>query len=105
MRSALFCAALLCAGPALSSASQPLDRILVVVNDGVILQSELDQAMDGTRKQLADRHISLPPDDVLRSQVLDHLILTRVQTERAQETGIRVDDRELNEVLTNIASQ
>jgi peptidyl-prolyl cis-trans isomerase SurA len=106
MRSALFCAALLCAaGPSIASATKPLDRIVAVVNEGVVLQSELDQAMVNSRKQLADRNIALPPDDVLRSQVLDHLVLTRVQTERAQESGIRVDDRELNEVLSNVAAQ
>ena len=42
---------------------------------------------------------------MLRTQVLDRLVLTRVQTQRAQEVGIRVDDRELNEVLTGIAAQ
>ena len=90
---------------AAAHAGQPLDRIVVVINDGVVLQSELDQAMATGRRQLAERKIALPPEDVLRTQVLERLILTRVQTQRAQEAGIRVDDRELNEVLTNLAQQ
>src|SRR5687767_3749933 len=83
----------------------PIDRIVAVVNEGVVLQSELDRALQVTRQQLADRKIAPPPEDVLRTQVLDRLILTRVQTQRAQEAGIRVDDRELNEVLAGIAQQ
>jgi peptidyl-prolyl cis-trans isomerase SurA len=90
---------------AIAARAEPLDRIVAVINDGVVLQTELDRAMELGRRQLAERNIPAPPDDVLRTQVLERLVLTRVQTQRAQEAGIRVDDRELNEVLTNIASQ
>ena len=99
--------ALLAASSALPAAhaAQPLDRILVVVNDGVILQSELDRAMEDARRQIRDRGIAQPDDSVLRAQVMDRLILMRVQTQRAQAAGIRVDDRDLNEVLANVARQ
>jgi peptidyl-prolyl cis-trans isomerase SurA len=90
---------------ALAAQAEPLDRIVVVINDGVVLQSELDRAMEMGRRQLAERKIPLPPEHILRTQVLERLVLTRVQTQRAQEVGIRVDDRELNEVLSNLASQ
>jgi len=103
---ALFCALLLALGlTAPAQAGEPLDRILVVVNDGVILQSELDRAMDEARRQIRERGIAAPDEDVLRGQVLERLILTRIQTQRAQAAGIRIDDRELNEVLANIARQ
>ncbi|HEY0973468.1 MAG TPA: peptidylprolyl isomerase [Solimonas sp.] len=102
--SALAFVATVSVGTALA-APQPLDRILVVVNDGVILQSELDRSMEDARRQISERGISAPPEGVLRAQVLERLILTRVQTQRAQQAGIRVDDRELNEVLTDIARQ
>lgn len=85
--------------------SGPIDRIVAVVNDGVVLNSELERMLVTTRKQLADRNIALPPESVLREQVLERLILSTVQTQRASEAGIRVDDRELNEVLTNLATQ
>ena len=85
--------------------SGSLDRIVTVVNDGVILNSELDSALVTSRQQLVERNIALPPEDVLRTQVLERLVLTRVQTQRAQEAGIRVDDRELNEVLSGLAAQ
>lgn len=86
-------------------AGEPLDRIIVVINDGVVLQSELDAAIADARQQIKARGIADPPEDVLRSQVLERLILTKLQTQRATEAGVRVDDRELNEVITNIASQ
>lgn len=91
--------------PAVAPAAQLLDRIVAVVNDGVVLQSELDIAMNTAQEQIKSRNLSAPPIDVLRQQVLERLIVTRIQTQRAGEMGIRVDDRELNEVLTNIAKQ
>lgn len=85
--------------------AEPIDRIVAVVNEGVVLQSELDRALQMSRQQLVERQIAPPPEEVLRTQVLERLVLTRVQTQRAQEAGIRVDDRELNEVLSGIAAQ
>ncbi|MGH8445209.1 MAG: peptidylprolyl isomerase [Solimonas sp.] len=87
------------------STAVPLDSIIVVVNDGVILQSELDQSMEDASAQIAKRGLGTPPQAVLRAQVLERLLLTRVQTQRATQAGIRIDDRELNEVMTNIAKQ
>ncbi|MBI2383153.1 MAG: peptidylprolyl isomerase [Gammaproteobacteria bacterium] len=90
---------------AVAAAPQPLDRIVVVVNDGVVLQSELDRAVQAGRRQIEERGIVAPSESALRGQVLERLILTRLQTQRAQEAGIRVDDRELNEVLAGIAAR
>ncbi|HVT36099.1 MAG TPA: SurA N-terminal domain-containing protein, partial [Nevskiaceae bacterium] len=87
------------------AAPEALDRIIVVVNDGVVLQSELDQALDSAHKTIAERNLQAPPDSVLRGQVLDRLVLVKLQTQRAEQAGIRVDDRELNDVMTNIAQQ
>ncbi len=100
-------AALLASASAFSAyaAPTPLDKIIVVVNDGVILQSELDRALRVSAAQLKQRGIAAPSDAVLRTQVLDRLITTRVIAQKAQEAGIRIDDRELNEVLSNIARQ
>lgn len=104
-RSLLGAAALVLSSHAALAAPEPLDRILVVVNSSVVLHSELELAMDQAKTQIRARNISVPPDEVLRSQVLDRLILVKLQTQRAAETGIRVDDRELNDVLTNLAQQ
>lgn len=88
-----------------ASAAEVLDRIVAVVNDGVVLQSELSRAEDEALGQIRARGIDAPPIEALRPQVLERLILTRLQTQRAQQAGIRVDDRDLNDVLGNIAAQ
>jgi len=100
---ATLCLTLFC--NATSAAEEPLDRIVAVVNTDVVLQSELDRAIKITENQLRERGIAVPPTSGLQSQVLERLIVTRLQTERATEAGIRIDDRELNEVLTAIAGQ
>lgn len=104
--SRVFCALLLIALPCSHvAAGEPLDRIIAVVNDGVVLQSELDQAMELAEQQIRARGLALPPESALRPQVLERLLLVRLQTQRAAQAGIRVDDRELNDVLTGIARQ
>lgn len=88
-----------------ATAAELLDRIIIVVNDGVVLQSELDAALNEARRSIRERGLANPPEDTLRAQVLERLILSKIQTQRAQQGGIRVDDRELNEVLAGIAAQ
>lgn len=88
-----------------AQAAEVLDRIVVAVNDGVILQSEIDRAMEDAQRQIKERGIKAPPDEALRGQVMERLILTRIQTQRASQAGIRIDDRELNEVLSGIAQK
>ena len=101
---ALF-AAPLHAQQAQSAALQPLDRIAAVVDDGVILQSELDRAVQNIHAQYAGRPGQLPPEDVLRKQVLERLVLVRLQVARAAESGIHVGDQETDAALANIARQ
>lgn len=104
--SALVFAATLLAGTAANAQqAQPLDRIAAVVDEDVILQSELDRAMANILAQYATRKDQLPPQDVLRKQVLERLILVRLQTARAAETGLRVGDEEVDGAVSNIAAQ
>ncbi len=102
--SALLSAVLGLAQPAIA-AGETLDRIIVVVNDDVILQSELDAAIGQARAQITKRGLGNPPEDILRAQVLDQLLTMRVQTQRAKQAGIRIDDKDLNEVLNKLARQ
>lgn len=104
IRVPLFVALTLCAAP-LVHAAESLDRIVAVVNDGIVLQSEMERALKIAQGQLRDRGITAPPPEALQSQVLERLIMSRLQTQRAGEAGIKVDDRELNEVIANIAAQ
>ncbi len=93
-------AALLFAG---SVMAEPLDRIIAVVNDDVILDSELQEMTQTVRQQIRQREGAMPPPDILRRQVLERLIMQRIQLQRAEETGIRVADDALNAALAQIA--
>ncbi len=84
---------------------QPLDRIVAVVNDGVIMQSELDARVDDIAAQFRADNRPMPPLNVMQEQVLDRMILERVQLQMAERAGIRVDDAALNQALEGIARQ
>lgn len=82
-----------------------LDRIIAVVDDNVVLQSELDQRMADIRTQAAASNTPLPPAAEFRQQVLDALILENIQMQLAERVNIRFDDDTLNRVLANMAQQ
>ncbi len=85
--------------------TESVDRIVAVVDEDVILQSELDRAVGNVLAQYAGRNAQLPPRDVIERQVLERLILMRLQIQRAQGTGIRVSDTELDQAVMRLAQQ
>jgi peptidyl-prolyl cis-trans isomerase SurA len=91
--------------PAAAQQTQPLDRIAAIVDEDVVLQSELDRAVHNVKAQYAGREAQLPPDNVLQRQVLERLVLVKLQVARANSTGIRVGDDELNRAIGSIAQQ
>jgi peptidyl-prolyl cis-trans isomerase SurA len=82
-----------------------IDRIVAVVNDDVIVHSELQARMRSVIEQLEKAGVPAPPRDVLEKQVLEQLILDRLQMQIAESTGIRVDDETLNRQIADIARQ
>lgn len=92
-------------GQGSNSQEQPLDRIVAVVEEDVILESELDQAVQAVQQQYAQHPEQLPPIDVLRRQVLDRLILMKLQLQRADEQGIQVSDQDVDQAVANVAQQ
>jgi peptidyl-prolyl cis-trans isomerase SurA len=88
-----------------SNQVQPLDRIIAVVNDGVILQSQLNQTMGTVAQQITGSGGKLPPQDVLEKQVLQHLIVNQLLVQKAQENGVRVSDDQVDAAVANIAQQ
>jgi peptidyl-prolyl cis-trans isomerase SurA len=82
-----------------------LDRIIAVVNDDVIMKSELEERLRTVEGQLQEQGTPVPPRSILEKQVLDRLILTKLQVQMASETGIRVDDETLNRTISNIAAE
>ena len=85
--------------------SQPVDRIAAVVNEDVILRSELDRAVANIRSQYAGKEAQLPPADVLERQVLERLVLMRLQIARATDSGINASDEELERAVQGVAEQ
>jgi peptidyl-prolyl cis-trans isomerase SurA len=86
-------------------ASQPLDRIVAVVNDDVILQSELNDAVASVQQQYAGHTEQLPPMNVLQQQVLNRLVLMRLQVQKAQDQNIRVSDADIDQAIAGVAEQ
>jgi peptidyl-prolyl cis-trans isomerase SurA len=84
-------------------AVQPVDRIVAVVNNEVITQFELDDRMKGVLQQLKKQGTPLPPTDALEKQLLERMITEQVQLQYAAETGVRVDDMQLDKTLQRIA--
>lgn len=83
----------------------PLDRIVAVVNDEVITALQLDAEMELIKKQLRQQNTQLPDDAVLKKQLLERMILRRIQLQMAKRGSIRIDDDMLNRTLDNIAAQ
>ena len=96
------CCLMLAASTAMAE-RQLMDRIIAVVNDDVILYSELTERIDEIRARYANNPGVLPDDESLAEQILDVLILERVQLQRARSADISVTDAELNQALTDIA--
>lgn len=83
----------------------PVDRIVAVVNDDAITQLQLNDRLDMVIKQLQQKGIPLPPRKVLERQLLERMINDQVQLQFAKQTGIRVDDTQLDQTLERIARQ
>ena len=85
--------------------TSPVERIAAVVNDDVILRSELDRAIANIRSQYAGKETQLPPQDVLERQVTERLVLMRLQLARATDAGITASDEELERAIQGMAEQ
>lgn len=86
-------------------ASEKIDAIVAVVDEDVILRSELDSEVNTLLAQLSQNGSQSPPRDVVERQLLERLIDFRVQLARAEETGIRVTDAEIEQTMGQIAQQ
>lgn len=85
-------------------ASTPLDRIVAVVNDDVVTETELKERIASISQQLRQQRRPLPPSNVMREQLLERLILERLQLQEAKSVGIQIDDDTLNQTIKRIAA-
>ena len=80
-----------------------LDQVIAVVDDDIIMASELQQRVELVRQQ--NRGGTLPPQTALESQVLERMIIESIQLQMAERGGVRISDAQLNEAMARIASQ
>lgn len=95
--------ALLLSGSALAAPVE-LDKVAVIVNNGVILQSDIDAAMKTLRANAKKNGQALPSAEVLHEQIVEKLILDTLQTQEADRIGVRIDDNRLNQAISEIAA-
>lgn len=87
------------------AAVEPIDKVVAIVDDDVVLASELRERISQVEANFRQKNISTPPEDVLRQEVLDRLILENIQLQMAYRAGVRISDAQLNQALSRIAEQ
>ena len=84
---------------------ESLDRVVAIVDNDVIMQSQLDQRMSEVQKSIAKQGGTLPPSNVLQEQVLERLIMENLQLQIGDRAGVRINDEELNQAMETIAQR
>ena len=103
---ALLCGPTLWAAPpSLSDRGKLLDRVAAIVNDGVVLQSELEEQSNIIMQRMKQQGLELPPTVVLHQQVIERLVLQEIQMQKAKRGGISINDENLNQALSDIATR
>ena len=80
-----------------------LDRVAIIVEDGVVLESQVNKMMGNIRKRYKEQGAALPPKEILLEQVHERLIVEELQLQMGRQAGIRIGDGELNQTFENIA--
>ncbi len=87
------------------AAVQPLDRVVAIVDNDVVMQSQLDQRTREVQQTIAKRGGGVPPASALQQQVLERLIVENLQLQIGERSGIRITDEELNQAIATIAQR
>lgn len=95
----------LCASLAVHADVKDLDKVVAIVDDDIIMNSELQRRLDLVKGQTAKAKVTLPDAEQLRSQVLERLIVESIQLQIAERAGMRLSDQELTQTIEKIAQQ
>ena len=98
-------ALILMSGLAAHAVPKDLDYIVAIVDDDVVLATELVNRLTSVRKQMLAAKVAVPPDEVLFNQLLERLIMEDIQLQMGQRAGVRIDDETLTKALDGIAKQ
>ena len=82
-----------------------LDRIIAIVDDDVVMQSELDTRRQSIEQQVRSAGQKMPPADVLNEQIIERLVVESLQIQMADRAGVKISDEELNDAMKGIAQQ
>ena len=93
---AIFCSAATCAQPLL------LDEVVAVVDDDVVMASELEQRVQMITSQLRSTNSELPQEDILHQQILDQLIIESLQLQMGRRAGISMSAAEITQHITRL---
>ena len=88
----------------ISAKVEVLDRIAIIVDDGVIMESQLKSAVSDLERRYDDQNIPKPPQDVFLDQIREKLIIEELQLQLADRAGVKISDAELNQTLGRLAS-
>ena len=100
------CAGLMLTPVSLTMAQiEMLDQVVAIVDDDIILASELQERVQGVRSTMESRGVDVPEDDVLVRETLDRLILDSIQLQLADRYGVRIPDQQLDESMTRLAQR
>lgn len=86
-------------------AAQPLDRVTVQINEGIVLESEITNMLNTVKANAKAAGQALPSDEALRTQVIERLIMTRLQLQMADRIGLHIGDLQLDQTIENIAKE
>nr|WP_279309238.1 MULTISPECIES: peptidylprolyl isomerase [Pseudomonas] len=92
-------------GTAANASVQSIDKVVAIVDNDVVMQSQLDQRVHEVQQTIAKRGGGLPPSGVLEQQVLERLIVENLQLQIGERSGIRITDEELNQAVGTIAQR
>ncbi|WP_414683424.1 peptidylprolyl isomerase [Methylophilus sp. UBA6697] len=84
---------------------EKMDRIIAVVDQSVITEREMLNRMESVKTQMIKKGVEVPPDEVLQKQILERLIVDSLQLQLAAQTGIKVEDAQLDKTIERIAEQ
>jgi peptidyl-prolyl cis-trans isomerase SurA len=91
--------------PSLQAATEIVDQVVAIVDDDVIMASELRERVNAVSANLTARKMELPPEDQLIRDTLNRLILESIQLQMGRRAGVRISDEQLNQSLQRIAAQ
>jgi peptidyl-prolyl cis-trans isomerase SurA len=89
----------------IQSQGELLDRVAAIVNDGVVLESEVDDQIAAVKDRMHSQGQQMPPDGVIRQQILEHLIVEECEIQHADRAGLKISDETLNNALTEVAQR